>query len=193
MTVLSRSVYVMAVVDALIIAFVTSFTFVSFFNSWFLLALWFVAVTLFILYVKGVYRYKKIAARDLYNIFEGVTVATVIAGTPIFLLSFNIVTVLLLVFNFIGIMGGIFAFRFAYMIFTKLFNKEKNVLIVGAGQDGKLIAEEIQARPELGLRVVGFLDDNMNSIEDEDSTIPILGLTCDSDAVIKDNNVKIVQ
>ena len=32
----------------------------------------------------------------------------------------------------------------------------------------------------------------MNSIEDEDSSIKILGLTCDSEAVIKDNNVKLV-
>ena len=42
------------------------------------------------------------------------------------------------------------------------------------------------------MKVVGFLDDNMNSIEEEDSSIPILGLTYDSDAVIKDNNVDIV-
>ena len=33
---------------------------------------------------------------------------------------------------------------------------------------------------------------NMNNIEDEDSSINILGLTCDSEAVIKDNNVKLV-
>ena len=44
----------------------------------------------------------------------------------------------------------------------------KNILIVGAGQDGKLIAEEIQSRPELGMKVVGFLDDNMNNIEEEE-------------------------
>ena len=65
-------------------------------------------------------------------------------------------------------------------------------MIVGAGQDGKLIAEEIHSRPELGMKVVGFLDDNMNTIAEEDSTIPILGLTCDTEAVIKDNNVDIV-
>ena len=42
------------------------------------------------------------------------------------------------------------------------------------------------------MRVVGFLDDNMNNIEEEDSTIPILGLTYDSEAVIKDNHVDMV-
>ncbi len=79
-------------------------------------------------------------------------------------------------------------------IFTlqKFFKPVKNILIVGAGQDGKLIAEEIQSRPELGMKVVGFLDDNMNNIEEEDSSIPILGLTYDSEAVIKDNKVDTV-
>jgi len=42
------------------------------------------------------------------------------------------------------------------------------------------------------MRVIGFLDDNMNNIEEEDSSIPILGLTYDSEAVIKDNNVDMV-
>ena len=78
------------------------------------------------------------------------------------------------------------------MLFKTCFKPVKNILIVGAGQDGKLIAEEIQARPELGMRVVGFLDDNMNNIEEEDSSIPILGLTYDSEAVIKDNHVDMV-
>ncbi len=42
------------------------------------------------------------------------------------------------------------------------------------------------------MKVVGFLDDNMNNIEEEDSSIPILGLTYDSEAVIKDNKVDTV-
>jgi lipopolysaccharide/colanic/teichoic acid biosynthesis glycosyltransferase len=79
-----------------------------------------------------------------------------------------------------------------FAVYQNKFRPIKNILIVGAGQDGKLIAEEIQSRPELGMKVVGFLDDNMNSIEEEDSTIPILGLTYDSEAVIKDNNVNMV-
>ena len=82
--------------------------------------------------------------------------------------------------------------RILITLLKKICVRTRNVLIVGAGQDGKLIAEEIKRRPELKMNVVGFLDDNMNNIEDEDSSINILGLTCDSEAVIKDNNVKIV-
>ncbi len=34
-----------------------------------------------------------------------------------------------------------------------------NVIIIGAGKVGRLLEQEIQSRPELGLRVIGFLDD----------------------------------
>jgi len=34
-----------------------------------------------------------------------------------------------------------------------------NVVIVGAGKVGTMLAQEIQKRPGLGLRVAGFLDD----------------------------------
>ena len=95
---------------------------------------------------------------------------------------------------FVGIFAFIFmsVIRLVLILLNRLTKRTKNVLIVGAGQDGKLIAEEIKQRPELKMNVVGFLDDNMNNIEDEDSSIKILGLTCDSEAVIKDNNVKLV-
>jgi len=98
----------------------------------------------------------------------------------------------LVLFNILISFIGILAVRLIYITYKTFFKPIKNILIVGAGQDGKLIAEEIQSRPELGMKVVGFLDDNMNNIEEEDSTIPILGLTYDSEAVIKDNHVDMV-
>ncbi len=41
---------------------------------------------------------------------------------------------------------------------------QKKLLIVGAGEVGKMVAEEIHARPGLGYRVVGFVDDNPDKI-----------------------------
>ena len=170
------------------------YTFISFIPHTILLyiALWFLVVTMLVLNLKGLYKIKTYRPKNLYMLFEGVTISTVIAGIPICLINFNILTVLLLIINAVCVFSGILFIRIVQLTYTKCFKSTKNVLIVGAGQDGKLIAEEIQARPALKLKVVGFLDDNMNTIEDEDSTIPILGLTCDSEAVIKDNNVKIV-
>ncbi len=98
----------------------------------------------------------------------------------------------LILYDIVLIYAVSFLSRLIYVAYKAFFKPVKNVLIVGAGQDGKIIAEEIQSRPELGMKVVGFLDDNMNTIEEEDSSIPILGLTYDSEAVIKDNNVDMV-
>ena len=170
------------------------YTFISFIPHTILLyiALWFLVVTMLVLNLKGLYKIKTYRPKNLYMLFEGVTISTVIAGIPICLINFNILTVLLLIINAVCVFSGILFIRIVQLTYTKCFKSTKNVLIVGAGQDGKLIAEEIQERPALKLKVVGFLYYNMNTIEDEDSTIPILGLTCDSEAVIKDNNVKIV-
>ena len=194
MPAISKSVYILSIIDAFIISLAAMYTFISFIPHTILLyiALWFLVVTMLVLNLKGLYKIKTYRPKNLYMLFEGVTISTVIAGIPICLINFNILTVLLLIINAVCVFSGILFIRIVQLTYTKCFKSTKNVLIVGAGQDGKLIAEEIQARPALKLKVVGFLDDNMNTIEDEDSTIPILGLTCDSEAVIKDNNVKIV-
>ena len=144
-------------------------------------------------YFKGIYKNTTLSLKNTFKLFEAIVVATAFLSIPMLLISFSVVTTLLLFCYAIYLLVMLFAVRVLFSLIAKCISKNfKNVLIVGAGQDGKVIAEEIQARPELGLKVVGFLDDNMNTIEDEDSTIPILGLTCDSEAVIKDNNVKIV-
>ena len=179
MTVLSRSVYVLAVIDAIIIA-ISSFvcmspTITNVFQLLGIVAI-FIAMTMAILGIKGFYQLRKYRLGDIYLLFECVFVASFIAG----ILSIPINKVFAFAFILINIFvsfAGILLARLIYVIYKTFFKPVKNILIVGAGQDGKLIAEEIQSRPELGMKVVGFLDDNMNNIEEEDSSIPILGLT----------------
>ena len=192
---MQKSSVFMLIVDVLIIALaaLTNFTIIVDFGAKLLaLALFFLIVFIATLYFKGFYAKQDFKLKDVYYLFEAISVATAICTIPLLLFSFNVVTALLLIWNAICVFALLLAERVIIRLFTNCKKKQKNVLIVGAGQDGKVIAEEIQSRPELGLKVVGFLDDNMNTIEDEDSTIPILGLTCDSEAVIKDNNVKLV-
>ena len=192
---MQKSSVFMLIVDVLIIALtaLTNFTIIVDFGAKLLaLALFFLIVFIATLYFKGFYAKQDFKLKDVYYLFEAISVATAICTIPLLLFSFNVVTALLLIWNAICVFALLLAERVIIKLLTNCKKKQKNVLIVGAGQDGKVIAEEIQTRPELGLKVVGFLDDNMNTIEDEDSTIPILGLTCDSEAVIKDNNVKLV-
>lgn len=196
MTAISKSVFVMLLLETLLIMF---FSFTSYagcaltYSQLFFMIIVTLVTMLFMLYAKGFYQIRRNSFKDFYYIFEAVTVATVLE-LIIFAISINadLLAVTLTVINSIFIFISICSVRFLNYIRVKFLRKNKNVLIVGAGKDGRFIAEEIQARPELGFNVVGFLDDNMNTIEDENSDLPILGLTCDSEAVIKDNNVKIV-
>lgn len=198
MTVTSKSVNMLAVTDAVIVAaasflcfYLTNITTLSKLIS----SVTFVVIVMLTLNLKGFYNTKHFRFKEIYLLFEGLIISSLIAGVitavalqlPILAYICSLVF-LIWVLMFLGIVAS----RILYAMHKKFFKPIKNVLIVGAGQDGKLIAEEIHSRPELGMKVVGFLDDNMNRIEEEDSTIPILGLTCDAEAVIKDNNVNTV-
>ena len=194
MTILSKSIYFMAFIEVLLVAFSTIISYIPVSSNLLqiILAIFVFTISMIlVLNLKGFYKIRKYSFKDLYFLFEGVFIATLIAGIlckPI-LGGFGVLNILLDTFL---IYFGILFVRVFFILYNKFFKPVKNILIVGAGQDGKLIAEEIQSRPELGMRVVGFLDDNMNNIEEEDSSIPILGLTYDSEAVIKDNHVDMV-
>ena len=185
--------YVFGIVDSIIVAFVTYIMFSGFSQEWKLLA---IIILTSVIILESVLVSKKIytdfkGIKSYYKMFEAVAIAYSIMSVLAFMLGTYPMSIIILVFNAILVYGLMTVTRITYTIANKL-KITRNVLIVGAGQDGKLIAEEIKQRPELKLNVVGFLDDNMNNIEDEDSSINILGLTCDSEAVIKDNNVKLV-
>ena len=51
----------------------------------------------------------------------------------------------------------------------------RNVLIVGAGDAGALVAREMQKNPQLGLRPVGFLDDARDKAHQRIHGLPVLG------------------
>jgi FlaA1/EpsC-like NDP-sugar epimerase len=52
-------------------------------------------------------------------------------------------------------------------------------MLVGAGQAGVLVARELSQRPDLGLRPVGFLDDDPNKLGMVLHGIPVVGKTAD--------------
>ena len=194
MAVISRSIYVVAIIEAIIIALATVFSYASVFQNLLQIievACLFAFIIMLVLNLKGFYKVRRYSFKDIYFLLEGIFISTFIASfiaIPL-LGGFGIIHVIM---DILLIFIGIILTRIVFIIYKAIFKPVKNILIVGAGQDGKLIAEEIQARPELGMKVVGFLDDNMNNIEEEDSSIPILGLTYDSEAVIKDNKVDMV-
>ena len=125
--------------------------------GWKVLALAMIPLVIYlgIFCLKGIYKDTKLTIKNIYKIFESVVVGTAILSVPMLILSFSVVTILLLFCYAIYLLVLLFVVRVVFNLIVKCVNKKpKNVLIVGAGQDGKVIAEEIQARPELGLKVV---------------------------------------
>lgn len=194
MSISKKTLCTQAILDSIIITLVTTFILYSLLSgkTIFLFVLWILTMYIVTFNFKNVYSENYYGLKKYYNLFESIIMASLFSALPLILFNTFLSTFVLLMINGFAITIALFASRLLNTAYNKIKKREKNILIVGAGQDGKFIAEEIQARPELGLKVVGFLDDNMNNLEDEDSSIPVLGLTCDSEAVIKDNNVEIV-
>ncbi len=61
----------------------------------------------------------------------------------------------------------------------------RRMLIIGAGSAGSLLLREIQARPDLGLSVAGFLDDDPALTGRTLNGVPVLGTTTDLAETVK--------
>jgi FlaA1/EpsC-like NDP-sugar epimerase len=66
----------------------------------------------------------------------------------------------------------------------------EGVLLIGAGQAGVMVAREIAGRPDLGLKPVGFLDDDSLKIGTSISGLPVLGTTKDLAEIAARRRVK---
>ncbi|MBV8758539.1 MAG: polysaccharide biosynthesis protein [Deltaproteobacteria bacterium] len=55
----------------------------------------------------------------------------------------------------------------------------EGVLLIGAGEAGVMVAREILKRPDLGLKPIGFLDDNPLKVGSSIGGVPVLGRTSD--------------
>ena len=65
----------------------------------------------------------------------------------------------------------------------------KRVLIAGAGDLGRLVADKVLEHRELGFKVVGFLDDRAAGDHIGYRGLPLLGLLADADEVIRNEKI----
>lgn len=65
----------------------------------------------------------------------------------------------------------------------------RRVLIVGAGNAGSLLLRELHNRTELGMSVVGFLDDNRSLMRRTISGVPVLGTTGDLSRIVTEREI----
>jgi FlaA1/EpsC-like NDP-sugar epimerase len=149
-------------------------------QSYFALAPLITVLTLAVFYLAGFYRkmWQYASVKELYDVLNGVSVATlvVIAAVYIFVFPTGVVKPLprsiypiawLISLIFTG--GSRFwlrsqrEFRNGSAVIESWNKavpvKKKNVLIIGAGEAGAMVVRELRNHPALGLEPVGFVDD----------------------------------
>jgi FlaA1/EpsC-like NDP-sugar epimerase len=82
---------------------------------------------------------------------------------------------------------GIGGLRFSFRLLAEgrstnkkdIPRKARNVLIIGAGDAGALVVREMQKNPQLGLRPVGYLDDDLAKQRHQMHGVPVVGRLAD--------------
>ncbi|MGB9877561.1 MAG: polysaccharide biosynthesis protein [bacterium] len=72
---------------------------------------------------------------------------------------------------------------------TQIEGERKKLLIVGAGSAGRRLAQEITANPQLGYKIIGFLDDDPAKQGTTLFGYPVLGKIKDALKIVQENDV----
>jgi FlaA1/EpsC-like NDP-sugar epimerase len=98
------------------------------------------------------------------------------------------------VLSFLGIVGA----RASWRLRGEVLDRKKravegdmhDVLLIGAGEAGVVVAREISSRPDLGLRPIGFIDDDPQKMRARISGLPVLGTTSQLAAIAQRKRVR---
>ena len=142
-----------------------------------------VACQLFCFFLFGVYRgiWQYVGMRDVITYVKAITAGTVLS-----------VLVNLGIYRFMGFSRTVFviywmilialvtASRFSYRLIGEVtpknsMHKGRKALIYGAGAGGQLVMQEIERNENLGLSLVGFIDDDIRKQDRRFLGYPVLG------------------
>lgn len=162
------------------------------FQYYFALIPTFILIILICIASRGLYKkntgLKKID--EPYELFKAVLFATVILISIIFLYKGFFYSRLLI----LGLASTIFILLVISRFLLNraeaaLFKEMITVLLVGAGKDAKTVISHILRHPEMGYKVIGFLDDAHKTGE-KIAGIEVLGKIADLDKITKSGNIK---
>ncbi len=153
--------------------------------------------TLLVFFIYKFYhrRHAALLMDELYRIFGAVSVATLLTIAFIGFLLRDILDYQrsMLVFAWLAALGTITLGRFVHGRVQRRLQRRgigaERVLIVGAGEVGRMILQKIQHTPGLGYRVVGFADAAANGGPAKVMGLPMLGKVDDLPAIIEANGI----
>jgi len=149
--------------------------------------------------VFGLYRrsWSRIAFRDLGDILRAIGGVTVIGSVLLLWLgpvtgiprSIALLDGLLTLFIMSGMRATARYRHEAQVGQPSDGGRRKAVLVIGAGEAGTLVVREMLRHPEMGLRPVGFLDDDAKKVGYRIATVPVLGTTDDINRIVQRHKV----
>ncbi len=140
----------------------------------------------------GLYRrlWAYASVKELLLLVTAVTTASAIFSViMIILLQTSVLNFprLMLPIDWLISLAGISGFRFSIRVIADsratnkkpLAHKVNNVLVIGAGDAGALVVREMQKNPQLGMRPVGYLDDDPGKQKHQIHGVKVIGKLSD--------------
>lgn len=197
MKVISKSIYVLMVIDALIFEVLTLFTAANYNipeKNTILTTILFTVCGVYVLFMKGFYKIRnyELDPKDAYLLFEGIVLAAVIPFVTLLFFDFNWLAFKFLLVDVICIYIVIFIWRKLFYYHRKYLKPSSNILIIGAGDVGKIMAKEILNRPMLKQNLVGFVDNYEECLKFDYEGIKVIGKTSNLKKIIEGNDIKTI-
>ena len=158
-------------------------------------------------HVQGLYRLRRGRSRvdDFFAVFVGSTLAVVlgIIGTlyySTYYLSdelkqegvYEVSQLVWLIFLVLNVMLTFTSREVVREVLARRWKAGiglKRVLVAGAGDLGRLVADKLLEHRELGFRVIGFLDDRASGDHIGYRGLPLLGTLADAEEIIRQENI----
>lgn len=148
-----------------------------------------------VLFLKSNYRIREfnINFRNSYLLFEGIVLAHIPAMIFLAISTQDTNALQFLFSNILTIFLVLQIYRILFHFYLFKLKPEKNILIIGANRNAKLIADEIVKKKALRMKVVGFVEDKKSNDEFvQDNLYKIFKQPADLCNLIETHNVDIV-
>jgi UDP-GlcNAc:undecaprenyl-phosphate GlcNAc-1-phosphate transferase len=156
-----------------------------------------IACQIFSMYLFGVYKgvWESAGLRDLVGYIKAVTAGTVMAMLiPLFLYRFESFSRAVFVIHWVIMIILVSLSRLSFRLLDEGIRKAKGngrpALIYGAGVGGQMALKEIETNKEMGLALVGFMDDNSRLHGKNLRGYPVLGGQDKLEEIILRYNIK---
>ena len=199
MRTLSRSVGIMFLFDLTILG-LSTYLWANFFGytqkAIFILCFLVLAVGLSVLFLKGNYKIREfnVNIKNAYLLFEGIVMTHVLPAIYLLIYAASITSTLkYLAVNILTIFALLILYRIFFNYYLFKIKKVKNILVIGADERARTIADEIQNKKALRMEVVGFVD--IDSSEDDfaaDDKLQVYRNISDLGPIIEEKDVDIV-